>query len=79
VLVAPKSSASLDKHVTAIQELGHVTRECPGVLKQRSMTRVGVDDELGTWQMFAEYERVDGRDHSVVVAVSPNCQTEKGI
>src|SRR3984893_855403 len=30
----------------AIEELGHMTGECVSVLKQCSVTRVGVDDEL---------------------------------
>ena len=43
--------------------------ECARVLKQRSMTRVRVDDELGIGQMRAESKRVDGRDHRIVVPI----------
>src|SRR5947199_10113519 len=44
-----------------------MTGECARVLKQRSMTRVRVDDELGIGQMRAASKRVDGRDHRIVV------------
>ena len=53
----------------AIEELGDMTGECASVLKQRSVTRVRVDDELGIGQMLAECERVEGGDHRVVVSV----------
>ena len=43
--------------------------ECAGVLKQRPMTGVWVDDELRIGQMRAERERVHRRDHDVVVPV----------
>src|SRR5260370_27831289 len=56
-----------DKRVTAIEELGHMTGECASVLKQCSVTRVRVDDELCVGQMHADSERVAGRDHRVVV------------
>jgi hypothetical protein len=51
-----------DKRVVAIEELGHVTRECPSVLKQRSMTRVRVDDELGIGQMLTGVGVISCRD-----------------
>ena len=46
-----------------------MTGECASVLKQRSMTRVRVDNELGIGQMRAERKRIDGRNHDVVVPV----------
>jgi hypothetical protein len=46
-----------------------MTRICASVLKQRSMTRVRVDDELRIGQMRAESERIDGGNHDVVISV----------
>ena len=46
-----------------------MTGECASVLKQRSISRVRIDDELGIGQMFAESERVDGGDHRVVAPI----------
>jgi hypothetical protein len=46
-----------------------VTGECASVLKQRPVTRVRVDDELGVGEMLAEGERVDGGNHDVVTPI----------
>jgi hypothetical protein len=46
-----------------------MTGICASVLKQRSMTRVRVDDELRIGQMRAESERIDGGNHDVVISV----------
>lgn len=46
-----------------------MTGECAGVLKQRPMTGVWVDDELRIGHMRAKSERVHRRDHDVVVPV----------
>ena len=46
-----------------------MTDVCPSVLKQRSVTRVRVNDELRIGQMRAKGERIDARNHDVVVPV----------
>src|SRR5580700_7375427 len=46
-----------------------MTRKRASVLKQRSMTRVRVDDELGIRDVLAESERVDCGNHDVVIPV----------
>ena len=46
-----------------------MTGECARVLKQCTMTGVRIDDELGIGQMLAESERVDSRNHRVVVPI----------
>src|SRR5580704_12552830 len=46
-----------------------MTGECTCVLKQRSMTRVWIDDELGVWQMLGESERIHRGNHDVAVPV----------
>src|ERR1700730_1265319 len=53
----------------AIEEFGHMTGICASVLKQRSMTRVRVDDELRIGQIRAESKRIDGGNHDVVIPV----------
>jgi hypothetical protein len=58
----------------AIEELGDMTGVCASVLKQRSMTRVRVDDELRIWQMRAESERIDGGNHDVIIPVGNKCR-----
>src|ERR1700677_1713624 len=52
-----------------IEELEYVTGECAGVLKQRPVTRVWVDDELRVRQMLAQRERVDCGNHDVVIPI----------
>ena len=42
---------------------------CTSVLKQRSVTRVRVNNELRIRQMRAERERIDRRNHDVVFPV----------
>ena len=46
-----------------------MTGECARVLKQCTMTGVRIDDELCIGQMLAESERVDSRNHRVVVPI----------
>src|SRR6266851_1533630 len=53
----------------AIEEFGHMTGICARVLKQRSVTRVRVDDELRIGQMRTESERIDGGNHDVVIPI----------
>src|SRR5438874_655625 len=50
---------NFDLFEIAIKELGHMTGECASVLKQRSITRVGVNDELGIGQMTSK-EKIYG-------------------
>ena len=52
-----------------IEELEYVTGECAGVLKQRPVTRVWVDDELRVRQMLAQRERVNRGNHDVVIPI----------
>jgi hypothetical protein len=58
-----------DKRITALEELGHMAGVCTSVLKQRSVTRVRVNNELRIGQMRAERERIDRRNHDVVFPV----------
>src|SRR5580704_7064218 len=57
---------SVELAISAIEELRHMGDECAGVLKQRPMTGVWVDDELRIGQMRTQGERVQRRDHDVV-------------
>ena len=46
-----------------------MTGVCPSVLKQRSVTRIGINDELRIGQTRAKGERIDRGNHDVVIPV----------